>query len=1252
MKTDEPKTQEEEEDDEGAVGLNEDTFSFLISAHPLSIPFLTGMLAFALKNTIFYLVLVNLIDFDSEFNRLGIPVSVGTDVLGSQLLAFGISVFTQNDLVTGMILLYQGYSTDMKDVYGRHNGVAGGGGYFGQWAFAVLCLFADGLFGLAVTFLLIVTSPDVLSVLLNFAAVEFVASLDEAVFSLAGMGFLGHINRLEAVLVTESTYIARRHHGSKVIHTVGLVGILGVVLSSWMYLFSLQVRGAYSPNTLIVQFDDQVRPELAAHSGLYVLRTIKGTGPSNRFQYVEERAGGGVFGYCSENREWTFSVGSPVDPCDYTNVLAKSIGTGAYDMSEVADETWFVIRESVDQAIPMRDFFMAVACETDDDCSGGRGVCNRNRCECQEGTFGLRCEHNVDATCPEVSLDERYASKFPAVRPVSTTFTQVPNIIVYNRPVYVNASSNDTILFTGLRWAVTNFDGLNISSVEQLVSLERTKLFQALDIQRVHLLSDPVLYQTPEDRQNAPIDIKWWVVSNCGTLKTAQLVEPTNQVQLLCSTCSTDKNPCSFNNACVEGTCQCVNGGRGTLCHIAPLSDGKCDPYFNSPGFSYDGGDCCQATCLGTLDNQCGVVTVNDGPNIDIGFPRCIDPEVIGHCRNTANKATCFIRNSHPIRPIGSGAAYPTLSANGRVLVLAEPGISLVRVFDLVGSSWIQRGRTLHEPSCFEFGRHVALSTSPATIINGVTTKIPIILAISGGCGSIQVFRWLGSTVDWTEDPRGEANFVWLTHMGLGSFLANVPMLPFPWTSQLLTDEVAPYTFVDGVWGPSSDPTIAIYEGSDAGNAFLRTSTYNSSVGSLSQNGHFLARTDAKGGPRITVSDLLSKETREVDVPGITTQDEIIAMGFVTINQTYLSASWYEELGLSVVVSTGRNNTGTQMVAIRYYTMKMANQTTLSTKAAAETEMNVTRVVFASDGLSLLLVSAQDGIVSSRPFVLGGTRTHWLQPADMVSQATFPYAPLDHVVVGLPVSISSGNGRTRVVDGSSGTVQVMEAAAMCSSDEIEFRLVVAFEDFPALISWSIFEYGSYHGYFFSRNVIRKCDKCYHSQSMGWSTVLEELCLPKPLPNCFALELNAVFFSNSNGFAAYLTDNGNVTLLGSDRGLDVAGFYYPNEDGCEADVVPPDCPFPLVIGHKFNHIHMQVQLTGPWGSREAKISKWDVTVFCLPSPDCTTLTMTVDNSHTAAEAYGGDFGVFFNGTQIFDSEWRLGMDDSISFGMGC
>ena len=64
--------QGDEKAEDNAQSLSQDTFSFLISARVTSFPFATGVLVFLLKNTIFTLVLLNLIDFTKPFNKVGV----------------------------------------------------------------------------------------------------------------------------------------------------------------------------------------------------------------------------------------------------------------------------------------------------------------------------------------------------------------------------------------------------------------------------------------------------------------------------------------------------------------------------------------------------------------------------------------------------------------------------------------------------------------------------------------------------------------------------------------------------------------------------------------------------------------------------------------------------------------------------------------------------------------------------------------------------------------------------------------------------------------------------------------------------------------------------------------------------------------------------------------------------------------------------------------------------------------------------
>ena len=311
-------------------------------------------------------------------------------------------------------------------------------------------------------------------------------------------------------------------------------------------------------------------------------------------------------------------------------------------------------------------------------------------------------------------------------------------------------------------------------------------------------------------------------------------------------------------------------------------------------------------------------------------------------------------------------------------------------------------------------------------------------------------------------------------------------------------------------------------------------------------------------------------------VPGVTTQDQILGMGLVAISQrnVYPGGAEYGELGLSVVVRTGRDESGAELVAIRYFAVEMANRTTLtlSMRAASETKMNVTRAVISSDGLSLLLVSHQHGLLSSRPFLLKNARTHWLQATDMESPYdTFRLNPLPLDFIEFPVSISSGNGRIRVVEGSTGTVQVMESVAICSSDEFTFRLVMTPDANQHSIDWNVFDYGTYQGYVFDRNIIRSSPS-YSNPSLSRTVLLAEFCLPKPLSSCLTFQVSAWFDVDMNGFAAYLIEGNNSTVLaGANEGVSVNGKNnYLSGENCEADPVPPNWPFPLVIAYNVSN----------------------------------------------------------------------------------
>ena len=443
--------------DKPALKLPEDTFSFLISANWKSKPFRTGILVFVLKTAIFGIFAYNNVDWTKNFNKLDIPVAVDIPVSLSQVVAFFLSVYGKNDLVGAFTTYFRGYNSSIKDAFGpdARDDPERGGGHSWQWGLSIALSILDGLVGLVVTFLLVVKSGTVLDVLLNFAAVEFVAEIDETAFYFAEMGFFGLGHKTEARFIKTAEYHPRKFRKPESFvfyqrkHSLYLM--VGVVIISYLILEGFQQQGSFSAKTIIVQFDDQIRPDLGAHSGFYSLKTTwQVLAPHLRFQYTEDREGGGRFAYCLKRREWRFAV-EYGDHCDDTIALAKSIKTQSFNLLDVATETWFVKRTTSDHFIPMPDFFMDIGCDRDADCGGtAAGQCRRQRCECEEDRFGLRCEYSHTEACTDVQIDERFEPVFPSVRVLSTSYTAVGNkAIAYERPIFYNNNTNDVILFTG-----------------------------------------------------------------------------------------------------------------------------------------------------------------------------------------------------------------------------------------------------------------------------------------------------------------------------------------------------------------------------------------------------------------------------------------------------------------------------------------------------------------------------------------------------------------------------------------------------------------------------------------------------------------------------------------------------------------------------------------------------------------------------------------------------------------------------------
>lgn len=95
----------------------------------------------------------------------GLPTSVSIPVFIAQFLAVFIAVATQDDIRTAVNYYFEGYD---KVTVGK----AFRGASKCKWTAAITFQFLEGVIGLGTTMLLIMTSDEVVGLMLDFTAVE------------------------------------------------------------------------------------------------------------------------------------------------------------------------------------------------------------------------------------------------------------------------------------------------------------------------------------------------------------------------------------------------------------------------------------------------------------------------------------------------------------------------------------------------------------------------------------------------------------------------------------------------------------------------------------------------------------------------------------------------------------------------------------------------------------------------------------------------------------------------------------------------------------------------------------------------------------------------------------------------------------------------------------------------------------------------------------------------------------------------
>lgn len=566
---------------------------------------------------------------------------------------------------------------------------------------------------------------------------------------------MGKKNRVKAEVVANTKYktATRIVNGTEERRTYGrlyliLVAVMGLLLAGWSVVVYNQSAGIYFCQTIEVQFDDEFVTSLGAFAGLYDLVPNKGFAAfsGKRIKYSDRLSGKAFFAYCQSDNAWTFGYrgdGQEPDPCKDWVLLSAQ--TDTFDVVDLANLDWTV--RSDDREINLDHFHLKCM-----DCGNavpgqpecyGRGSCSDAVCECDQGWYGLRCEFHEP--CTDLEVDVRFDG-FEDAREWSTSYTILKNgedtVTAYSHPVYIGVENPDDVLaFTGRRWMATYAQLLDLDSsnidVRQpdedkiQVREEASARFAEYFLNGFHaywsnfevsFLTEPTDIGT-ELNSVQPTELAWYAALSKSEehphdLQGIDRAIGRVKVALLCSVCDHDENPCRSNGVCVEGKCQCAIGSEGGLCQVPPVGNGRCDPDFDIPTYGWDGGDCCEFSCISGDVFRCGKDA--DGM-VDVGFPFC------------KLRDNTWFRNRKNFDGLKTESRLSvSLSRKGNILALGEPNADSITLYDSDGSEWIQRGRTLDGPMGSYFGSHISMSRGLSDTVGNPLAVNPVRISATG----------------------------------------------------------------------------------------------------------------------------------------------------------------------------------------------------------------------------------------------------------------------------------------------------------------------------------------------------------------------------------------------------------------------------------------------------------------------------------------------------------------------------------------
>jgi hypothetical protein len=319
-----------------------DCYSFLAIYSPFTHPFFFcfGLHVFIFQMVFLMFMIQSKYQEESDNPAAAIfPANVSTLVRGTQILSILCYLVFADSTMTDLAKAIEYFPRFDRDK---------GDEKLSLVVLSCVLRFIQGLFATFVALLLILTSDDVVDIVLNFTAVNFISSLDDCAFELAKWGKWGAALKKEAQSIEQRPlpyclYQRRVHY--RYFLTLIPIGVI-MMTTTGVVIYQQEFSKFWTTQILRVQFKEDTGLQL--YSGCYELDPNMNRGKWHVYNSYHENKEMATFGYCAERNFWVLYK-NDADCEDHCAVvdknsdcyLAHSLKTDKIDIYASFEDVWF-----------------------------------------------------------------------------------------------------------------------------------------------------------------------------------------------------------------------------------------------------------------------------------------------------------------------------------------------------------------------------------------------------------------------------------------------------------------------------------------------------------------------------------------------------------------------------------------------------------------------------------------------------------------------------------------------------------------------------------------------------------------------------------------------------------------------------------------------------------------------------------------------------------------------------------------------